>query len=581
MPTQITPRKLCKAAEVGYKKLEPFRKARIRFLGDYVGQYYGQASSAQSEPLNLINLAISSLMPHLAGNLPRFRVRSKNPQYRGYADMHELALNQLVREINFKETQRKVILDALMFGGITKTGEAPSEQMIEIGGYYHDLGQPFCDRISPDDYVIDPAARHREEAVFEGYRYRLPKQYVLDSGLFDVNERDLVSYGDREKNEAEDMTKANVERHERNELVEYVDLIDLWLPDEKVLVTIPGKNKTCDRFYRTVELNTPESGPFDVLGFQWAPDNVMPIPPVGIWRDLHTLANKLARKLGRQADRSKSILAYESSAVDDAQNIVEAEDGEAIRVDAVDKVKDISYGGATDDVYAATEWVKSQFNQMAKNPEQLGGAKSEVDTATQAEILQGNSMLGLRDMQDSVADWSSGVGRKLLWHLATNPFIKMPLTKRGPNGLNINLQYSDEVRESDFLDYMIEVEPYSMERRDPQTRLRKLMDAIVNMAVPAVQVSMQTQGAFNAEQALKIISKELDEPELAELFSNQEAMAQMQAMAQMFQPQHATVKSGNPGGDGMPGQAFTGQGGMATQGAKMGGSDGAGAKFSG
>ena len=42
---------------------------------------------------------------------------------------------------------------------------------------------------------------------------------------------------------------------------------------------------------RVVDWTGPPRGPYAVLGFNHVPSNIMPLPPVAIWQDLHDLAN--------------------------------------------------------------------------------------------------------------------------------------------------------------------------------------------------------------------------------------------------------------------------------------------------
>ncbi|MFP3344776.1 hypothetical protein R0J87_20065, partial [Halomonas sp. SIMBA_159] len=83
------------------------------------------------------------------------------------------------------------------------------------------------------------------------------------------------------------------------EPVEFVDLVDLWLPDEQAIATIPwtpdGSLPGGD-YLRIIEHDGPELGPYKQLGFAWVPDNIMPAAPAGVWHDLHESHNRLARK---------------------------------------------------------------------------------------------------------------------------------------------------------------------------------------------------------------------------------------------------------------------------------------------
>jgi hypothetical protein len=82
------------------------------------------------------------------------------------------------------------------------------------------------------------------------------------------------------------------------------------------------------------------------------------------------------------------------------QKIADADDGEAIPVENVDKIKEVKYGGTTQESYAWMDWVKNHFSEQAGNIDMLSGQGDNTNTATQAEMLQANSSVRLSDMQN-------------------------------------------------------------------------------------------------------------------------------------------------------------------------------------
>jgi hypothetical protein len=101
---------------------------------------------------------------------------------------------------------------------------------------------------------------------------------------------------------------------EYTDIARYVDLVDLYLPREGLICTLPyQQGATADKFLAQSEYVGPDSGPYHMLAFTPVSDNILPVAPVSIWYDLHVLGNRIARKLARQADASKRVLAYEGT----------------------------------------------------------------------------------------------------------------------------------------------------------------------------------------------------------------------------------------------------------------------------
>lgn len=552
----IDPVKLGKAVARGYRKLAPFRQARIALLDHYTGNYYGKTPNEDTvrRPLGLIYQAVSALVPNLAWDNPRFRVRSEIMALRPYGNMLGKELDHLSDEVDLGRTMRLIVLDTFFGAGIMKVGLCPGPTY-NFEGYLHDIGQVYMDRVSLDRYVIDPTARDREEALFEGNTYRIPKQWAQQSGMFDadaIGKLPSASMGDRRM--AERMHEMGI-MGDLDEVIEYIDLVDLWLPKAEAIVTMPAPiyenadELPVSQILRTVEHVGPERGPYEVLGFHWAPDSVMPIPPAGHWLEMADLGEEIARACGREAARAKSVLAYERKAEQDAKQMGEAEDGGSCAVDDIDALKTVEWGGMTAKNLEGLAVALEQFSRITGNSEQLGGVRSSAGTATQAEILAANIGVRLGDMQQAVYDFVARNARKAAWFLHTDPFRATPLTQR-VGGFEVQLTASPETREGDFLDYHFSVEPYSMRRQDPETRRRSMLELVRDGILPAIEMANVTGGLFNANAAISMMARELNVMEIDELWPDQNIVMERLAMLQMTPPPSQQTPAGSGGGGG-------------------------------
>ena len=377
--TKSSPQRLAQAVRLADERMRAFRRNRLLFLKQYAGPYYASASAATvgaagPEPLNMIYGLVSVVLPHLVTRSPRAMIRTPSPRLRSRAEVFALAWDHLAREIDLGRSLRTVAADALFGAGVMKVGLAPGahvEALSEPAGYLHDAGQPFADPVDLDDYVIDPNARTREHAAFEGNRYRLPLDYVLESGLYDraLAEKLSAQYTDGDAPRASELAGGA----DAATGGEYVELTDLWLPAENVVVTIAGDAGAAQGFLREVQWYGPERGPYEMLGFHWMPDNVLPVPPVGLIFDLHVMINKIARKLGRQADRQKDLVLFDERVSEEAEQVRGASDGEMVGVENVDRYRQVSFGGGNERGYEHLEFLFEQFRRIGGNTDLLGG----------------------------------------------------------------------------------------------------------------------------------------------------------------------------------------------------------------
>jgi hypothetical protein len=523
MPSSLTPQKISKIVDASFDKFDHSRKARLRFLAQYVGRFYAknrpdEVEDKKASPLNLIYQAVNTLVPNLVFRDPRFKVRTDILAYRGYADMLELGANTVAKKIKFRRNLRMAIVDSLFFAGFIKTGIATSGQFITMADQTIALGEPFADRVDPDDMIMDPMARDWEEQMFVGNRFRVLRQDLLDSGMYD---NDLIaSLQNREdysrSGHASDISgQAN---QDAKDLMDFVDLAEIYIPRDKRVVTIPwvrgGQNAS--QFIRDVDYSGPDSGPFHMLGYAQIPDNLLPLPPVSLWYDLHILGNRMARKIARQSDRNKRVLVYDGSSVEDAKTIVEAEDGEAVHIQNVNGVKEVNYGGATEDAYGFMQWVETKFSDMANSLDMLSGQKADAPTATQSEMLQQNSSIRLADLQNQVYDFAAEVGTDIAFFLHTDPLIELPLVRR-KNGVDEQVVYTPEERQGDFICYALNVQPMSMARPDPARKVQHLLQFAQGIIPAAAQAAQILGPAFRIGPYLERIALEIGLEEFDEI----------------------------------------------------------------
>jgi hypothetical protein len=543
MPLKLTARRVSKAVNDGFTRVRRVKSARIKFLRAYASRHHSNSGSdkGKADPLNLIFQATQTLVPNLVYNDPKAGITSKFLDYKPYAETLALAANHAAVEIRLREALRKVITDSIFLFGIMKSGIAAGDQVVWTGNEYTDVGQVYSERVDADDYVLDPMARDRDEAWVEGNKFRIPKKIALESGIVDkpMAERLSANYSfpfQPNKHASQITGEPKATWSDANELVEFIDLVELYLPKDRRLVTIPfdPSGGTTDVYLKDVEYEGPEAGPYDMLGFAYIPDNPFPVAPAMVWYDLHEAINKVVRKQMRQAERQKTVLAYEGTAWEDAQDIVDSDDGDSVRVDNVDAVKEINFGGANDDGYKYVEWAQGKFSEMAMNIDLLSGSGTSEPTATQSELVSANSSIRLADMQNMVYDFTAQIFKKITFYLHTDPMIELPLIKR-TQGVEEQVFYTPEMREGDWLDYNITVIPFSMARADPNVKVRRMLE-FFSSVIPALASAAQMLGpALNLEQAITIMGREMAIENLDEIINSQVLGQQTQRLMQLLE----------------------------------------------
>lgn len=519
--------RLRKAIAASRRKLEPFRALRIAALKEYVGRNYSNDGAADKVPVNYIELEVGIFTRHLTARAPQVMCKTRHMQLKPRAAKFQLALNHLIQEIRLRDTLNKAVKNAMFSMGVIKTGINPSHT-VEIGGVFHDVGQPFADSVDLDDFFFDMYAKHWEQISFCGDRYRLPLEKVRQIETYDLEIRRTLTKTDKndsgdysDGNErAEDLSGSKREQsNEDGEISDYVELEDVWLPAENLVITLACDSKI-KKPLQIIEWDGPESGPYKRLGYKDVPNNIMPLSPVALWMDLHTLANAVWRKLGRQGLRQKEVTLYQSSMKDAMRRIQESSDGYTAECDNPAGIVSSRHGGIDQQMLMFGIQLRDQISYMGGNIESLGGLLPQAETLGQDQLLAQASSKLVQDMQDATAVFTKQIIEDIGFYLWNDPLIELPLTQRMPNsGVEYSTTFGQQDREGDFREYNIDIQPYSMQDRTPQQRMQTIMQLVTQLILP-MQPQLAEQGLMvNFEGLLRSLAEYSDMSELEEIIT--------------------------------------------------------------
>lgn len=516
------------------------------FIKAYVGQYYAKKFGlVGDEPINLIFHTIRAMVPNLVMKSPVNKVGTNIVEYEDYAYMLSLALDQLNKTLKFKDILRYGIVDAMFGMAVFKTGLAKSGVLLNFGDTVLDEGQVYIDNVSLDDYVFDTSCRVLGKPLFEGDRNRISRQILLDDDRMDhdrVIKLPKSTHPDAGKR-VEAMTQSGMANSEIYELQDFVDVVELFIPEANALVTIADPHQTImDEYLGIQDYYGPKEGPYTKLALtQPVPDNPFPIAPVSIWFDMHHIANKVMKKMMTKADRQKDLIIVDPAGADEGEDIRTSDDGD-VMIGNPDTVKAISIGGAKQEDSYTMSALKEWYNYISGNPDQMSGDKAGAKTATGQSILDTNMNIGIEDLRSMVYDCSADLNRKMAWYLHTDPFIKLPIPRRQPGGKTEQMVLTPEERRGDFLDFFFTIKQRSMTRLSPDVRAKRIMEfgtRVMPGIMTAGQIAMQMGVQFDVKKSLTDIADEMGIlDEVQDWFVDPAFMQRLQLMLVMG-PQNA------------------------------------------
>lgn len=508
-------KRLRESIRVSYDDLRVHREQYAERLAHYAGHRYGTNDETVDTPFNCYNLALRIYQRRLISGDPKVNVRARSPEARVEAYELSLACEQLFREINLRDTTKEVILQALLSVGIVKIAASPNDDKEGLG-FLHDPEQPFCDPVLFENFAYDTNAKRWEEIDWCGDRYRMPLEFLRDNPRFNRAAIEQLGKGesrqdeDLRQNDQESIQRLGVEQAPfREELRDYVTLWDIWLPREKLLVTLPDGNGDPILIQ---PWDGPEKGPYHLLCFDPIPGNIMPVAPGSHLESMAKLLNRALRKLGDQLDRQKTIGTITPTAANagDDRTIQDTRDGDLAQVMDPKNIGEIRLGGVDQQSYAFTLGLRDLWSWLSGNIDTLGGLSSKADTLGQERLMaeSGNSLID--ELNAKVLDFLHGVATDLAWYVYSDPNGVRRLVKR-IEGTDIELpvDWGPERRTRDFFLFEFEVDPFSVHVRTPNERLQMLFQ-LMPAALQTAQLQMMLQqsgGELDMEGLWRLITR--------------------------------------------------------------------------
>lgn len=522
---EIIRERLFRAVEKSYRNLERFRDMNRMLVKHYGGDMYDNSGSHDAKRvkfLDLLNQAVDAYQTLLAANRPRVMVGTSFPQYRGFAKHFEQAVNAMIKEIRLEETLRRWVMDAFFCIGVVKTHIADSGLVQIEPDFWMDPGTPFASNISLDDFVYDTSAKKWSEVKYAGDMYRIAFSEAVEMfGQEAMSRHTPSTKGSLDPERVQQISRG--EETDEDEIEPMIDLADIWIPRLGVVETyVVDKRESFilkGEPLAVEEWTGGEEGPYDILGFNEVPENIMPTSPASHLEMLETLVNNLMRKSARQAQRQKDVHVYTAAGEQSARRVQKAEDGQWVQVNAVDEIGMLKQGGVDQGNYAFMLGGIELFDRMAGNLQARMGLGAQSDTVGQERLIHGAASRKEGQMQYVMLNAATKLIKKLGVMLWQDPFktMVMDVSIPGAPGYSYTSVWKPGDREGNFLDYNFEIDIYSMQLQSPSAKVQKLNEIVMGVVLPMAQLIMQQGGMVDFFALMKIYADLLNIPELLDV----------------------------------------------------------------
>jgi hypothetical protein len=486
-------------------KMGTHRELRNKFQREYLGTNYSDKGATKSVAPNDVEQFVAIHKQLLAPTVPAAFITVRDQALLGTRSKLELGINHLANEIDLETTFDLVVFDALLLMAVVKVGLVGKGP--KYVSYRDDTGQPFVDHILQDDWVHDYGAKSWETMEYAGDQSFEPLELLKDTYPKHADVLTRADFTNEDGDTRGDPIDRRLDGLERVE--DYGSVWQLWLPRAGLVMVMAGGPRGMRKLVlEATEWQGPETGPYHLLGFEFVPGSTIPLSPIATVFELAKLGGALFRKSSRQAEHQKTVIAARRSSASDARKIIGADDMEVVTADDPTLIKDFRFNGADPQTLQMGALVRQLFSQYSGNLNLTGGLAAQSETLGQDELLAAASSQRIKWMQKRVRKFTKGVFRDLAFWLFTDPRIELPLVKPNPGAAQgIRMTLTPEDMEGDFLDYNIDVNPYSMQSRTPQEELEILAMTFERFVLPYREDYQQQGVTINFPKLLRRVAE--------------------------------------------------------------------------
>lgn len=517
--------RLFKAIRSSRNAMEPFRRVRKELIKDYVGSLYSESGADNKTLINLINQTARIYTISLAATNPQVLVSTPRSENISFARRFEVNLNKLISDMALDQTFRMIVLDAFFCLGCgvvmmrdTSTrfhGLLESEEDVWL-----DPGQPWFNRVSMDDLILDMSAKELSKMRYCGHRYRADYEKVMDEPGYSKKAKEKLRPTSREHSESTGSARDVASNGEApdDDLKDMVWLMDVWIAENNSIVTMACEQESLGPLIER-DWTGSQAGPYKFLSLGDTPDNVIPTSPAINLKYLHDLQNRLHRRMEEDSDAHRVVNTYPPGGSDEANTIRKAGRNDWIKIGDPRSINQIEVGGIDQRDMALATFLQTEFDRMAGNLQAMGGLGAQASTVGQEELIHGQLSKNVADMRVAVVNFAAtctlDLGRLMWEDQALELQTSMPV---GNTGIQVRSDWTPDYRLGEFEDYEFRVEPYSMVFKTPQQHLQEYFQVLQQIA-PLWPMFQASGATLNSQVLVKEIARLLNKPEIEQLIT--------------------------------------------------------------
>lgn len=518
--------RLLKAIRSSRDALEKHRRVRKVMVEHYCGSYYDETTPQDDGQIlvNLMNQTARIYTISLAANNPQVLITTPRSESISFARRFEVNLNKLISDMTLDKTFRAIVLDAFFCLGcgvvMMKDTDTRFHGILESEeDVWLDPGQPWLNRVSLDDLILDMPARELTKMRYCGHRYRADYDKVMDEPGYSKKVKDKLKPTSLDSTDGTGSTREiGTDPSEDDDLKDMVWLMDLYIAENNSIVTMACDQGDLEPLIEREWLGS-QAGPYKFLSLGDVPDRIIPASPAINLFGMHLKQNALHMRMWKDSEAHRVVNTYSLAGADDANKIQKADRNSWVRMTDPTNIGRVEVGGIDQRDMGLAAFLQTEYDRFAGNLQAMGGLGAQASTVGQEELIHGQLSKNVADMRLSVVNFASDcildLGR-LMWEDQTLELkTSMPV---GNSGINVNSDWTPDDRMGDFEDYEFRVEPYSMVFKTPQQHVQEYFQVLQQIA-PLWPMFQAGGATLNVQILVKELARLMNKPEIEQLIT--------------------------------------------------------------
>lgn len=423
-----------------------------RFIG-YAQGKYNKTSDPDYIAVNLVHAHVRIIIPAIYSKNPDIIIVPRRKDSTEQARVMEVLLRYLIEELGLKGEMKTCLLDAVLTGhswmkvgfqvdtervaeklpviqkvadalGKMLRGEEGGYEEAEKSTYYLEPDEriiserPWALRVSPFDVIVPAYSSNRFELPWITHQFVRRLSDVKKNPKY-KNTSNLTSSSkavELLQNKATNKTKSGLPADEHEE---YVLLYEVWDCTENCVYTLADEHDLPLAKKKNEFTFLDSRHPFEMLGFNFIPDQFYPISEIEPWEPQIEELNQIRtqQSIHRKRYNRRYIYAEGAFSPDNLEALKNGEDGALVATTADDvraAIQPIMDAPLPADVYQAERWVKEDIVNIGGITDyQRGSSAAGAKTATEASIIETQSRFRTEERLDVVGDFATRIIRNL------------------------------------------------------------------------------------------------------------------------------------------------------------------------